>query len=156
MPLALSSTLAPPLGLGGWLGVVLALAAAAERMARGALPHPEADARRELRFRLARRLDDPAERLRFDVVRATALVPGDHVLCVAGDVVPAPMVAVAGAATLRPAGAPAEAPARPCAPGTAGAHATGGDHVASGWLVARITAPADAADRPRRLSLLKT
>lgn len=156
MPLDATSILAPSLGLGGWLGLVLALAATAERTVRGVRPRPASAERRELRFRLARRLDDPAERLRFDVVRATALVAGDHVLCVAGDVVPAPLVAVAGAATLRPAGAPAEAPARPCAPGAPSAHAAGGDHVATGWLVARITAPADAADRPRRLSLLKT
>ncbi len=126
------------------------------RMVRRLAQRVDPAARRELRFRLARRLDDPTERIRFDVVRATALVPGDHVFCVPGDVVPAPMVAIAGAATLRAAGAPEGDPPRSCAPGSTLAYADGGDHVVTGWLVARVTAPADGADRPRRLSLLKT
>ncbi|MBI3792253.1 MAG: hypothetical protein HY275_15430 [Gemmatimonadetes bacterium] len=137
-----------PWGLAWWLVAAVGLALLADATA-GRRARREASAEeRELRFRLARRLDDPAERLHFDVVRATELVSGDHVLVVEGDVVPAPLVAVAGSAQVTAAeGAPFT-----CAASAARSRASGGDRIATGWLVGRVVAPADSA-HTRRLSL---
>ena len=94
------------------------------------------------RFAQARRLDSPHDCLHFDIVSARFLQPGDCVLLLADDMVPADGEVLDGAARvdesvlvgpsepmLRSAGTPAAA------------HVAAGTRVVSGWLVLGVGAP---------------
>ncbi len=98
----------------------------------------------ELRhYTQARRLETPHDRLRFDVVSARFLRPGDCVLVLADDVIPADGEILDGAARVDESVliGPSE-PILRSASSAAAAHVAAGTRVASGWLVVGVGAPA--------------
>ncbi len=91
---------------------------------------------------LARRLESPEDRLRFDIVGARLLRPGDIIFVLAEDMIPADGVVVDGAARVDESalGRPDE----PVLRSTAAGHeqVAAGTRVLAGWLVLRVTADA--------------
>ncbi len=94
------------------------------------------------RFTLARRLESPDDRLRFDVVGSRLLRPGDVVFALAEDLIPADGEVVDGAArvdesVLGRVGGPV---LRSAAAGHE--QVAAGTRVLAGWLVLRVTTDA--------------
>ena len=96
------------------------------------------------RFTLARRLESPEDRLRFDVVGARLLRPGDVVFVLAEDVVPGDGAVLDGIARVDESAI--TGPGEPVLRSAASGHSrvAAGTCVVAGWLVVRVTAgPAD-------------
>lgn len=92
-------------------------------------------------FTLARRLESPEDRLRFDVVGARLLRPGDVVFVLAEDMIPADGDVLDGVARLDESAL--AGPGEPVLRSAAGdAHVAAGSRVLAGWLVLRVTADA--------------
>lgn len=96
------------------------------------------------RFTLARRLETPRDRLRFDIIGAGLLRPGDVILVLAEDVVPADGEVLDGAARLDESAivGPGEPALRSTASGHS--HVAAGSRLLAGWLVLGVTAPPQA------------
>ncbi len=93
------------------------------------------------RFTLARRLESPDDRLRFDVVGAGLLRPGDIAFVLADDMVPADGDILDGVARLDESAL--AGPGEPVLRSAAGdVHVAAGSRVLAGWLVLRVTADA--------------
>ncbi len=97
---------------------------------------------RELRnFALARRLESPHDRLRFEIVSARFLQPGDPVFVLADDMIPADGEILDGAARVdESAIAGGSEPVLRSAGTAGGGEVAAGTRVRSGWLVLRVTA----------------
>ncbi len=95
-------------------------------------------------FTLARRLESPEDRLRFDVVGARLLRPGDVVFVLAEDMVPADGEVLDGAGRVDESAivGPGEPVLR--SPASDRARVAAGSRVTAGWLILRVTA--DAGD----------
>ncbi len=93
-------------------------------------------------FTLARRLESPDDRLRFDVIGARLLRPGDAVFVLAEDVIPADGEVLDGVARVDESAlaGPSEPVLRSSASGQA--HVAAGSRVLAGWLVLRVTTDA--------------
>ncbi len=93
------------------------------------------------RLTLARRLESPDDRLRFDVVGARLLRPGDAVFVLAEDMIPADGEVLDGAARVDEGAiaGPGEAVVR--SPASGHAHVAAGSRVLAGWLVVGVSAP---------------
>ncbi len=100
---------------------------------------------RELReFGLARRLESPGDRLGFEIVGARYLRPGQNVLVLADDMLPADGEVIDGAGRVDESAV--VGPGQPAlrVPGGSSSHVVAGSRLVSGWLVLNITAgPAD-------------
>ncbi len=92
------------------------------------------------RFTLARRLESPDDRLRFDVIGARLLRPGDVVFVLAEDMIPADGEVLDGAARVDEGAivGPGEPVVRSTASGHA--HVAAGARVVAGWLVIGVSA----------------
>lgn len=93
-------------------------------------------------FTLARRLESPDDRLRFDVVGARLLRPGDIVFVLAEDMIPADGVVVDGIARVDESTmvGPGEPVLRSAAADSC--EVAAGTRVVAGWLVVRVSADA--------------
>ncbi len=93
-------------------------------------------------FTLARRLESPDDRLRFDIVGARLLRPGDVVFVLAEDIIPADGEVLDGAARVDEStiAGPREPVLR--SPAADRARVAAGGRVVAGWLVVRVTADA--------------
>ncbi len=93
-------------------------------------------------FTLARRLESLDDRLRFDVVGARLLRPGDIVFVLAEDMIPADGVVVDGIARVDE--STRDGPGEPVLRSAAAdsCEVAAGTRVVGGWLVVRVTADA--------------
>jgi len=101
---------------------------------------------KELRqFAQARRLESPHDRLRFDVISARYLRPGDCVLVLADDMLPADGEILDGAARIDESVLiGVSEPMTRSASTAAAAHVAAGTRLVSGWLVVGVgAAPGD-------------
>jgi len=138
-----------------WLWFTVLFANFAEAMAEGR-GKAQADAlRRSRQDTQARRLKDPAQRDRFELVPASQLHRDDHVVCLPGDVLPGDGEVVAGVASVDESAITGEsAPVVREAGGDRSA-VTGGTKVLSDWLVVRITANPGETFLDRMIALVE-
>jgi K+-transporting ATPase ATPase B chain len=123
-----------------WLWFTVVFANFAEAMAEGR-GKAQADALRASRTQThARRLADPENHLSVELVPATRLARGDHVLCTPGDIIPSDGEVVDGVASVDESAITGESAPVIRESGGDRSAVTGGTKVLSDWLVIRITA----------------
>ncbi len=123
-----------------WLWFTVVFANFAEALAEGQ-GKAQAEALRATRQQTrAKRLRDPADHLDLQSVPATALRAGDHVLCQAGDLIPADGEVVEGIASVDESAITGESAPVIRESGGDRSAVTGGTKVLSDWLVIRVTA----------------
>jgi K+-transporting ATPase ATPase B chain len=123
-----------------WLWFTVVFANFAEAMAEGR-GKAQADALRATRTQThAKLLEDPTDHLSSELVLATRLKRGDHVLCLPGDVIPSDGEVVEGVASVDESAITGESAPVIRESGGDRSAVTGGTKVLSDFLVIRITA----------------
>jgi potassium-transporting ATPase ATP-binding subunit len=123
-----------------WLWFTVLFANFAEAMAEGR-GKAQADALRRSRTETqAKQLDDPEDHTSYEIVPATALKRGDHVICTPGDVIPGDGEVVEGVASVDESAITGESAPVIRESGGDRSAVTGGTKVLSDYLVIRITA----------------
>src|SRR5262245_10420752 len=123
-----------------WLWFTVVFANFAEAMAEGR-GKAQADALRATRTQThAKFLTDPTDHLSSELVLATRLRVGDHVICVPGDVIPSDGEVVEGVASVDESAITGESAPVIRESGGDRSAVTGGTRVLSDFLVVRITA----------------
>ncbi|MDX2192047.1 MAG: potassium-transporting ATPase subunit KdpB [Gemmatimonadales bacterium] len=141
--------------IAAWLWFTVLFANVAEALAEGR-GKAQADALRESRTStMAKRLADPANRLDFEVVNATALRRDDHVLVLAGNVIPADGEVVWGVASVDESAVTGESAPVIRESGGDRSAVTGGTRVLSDTLVVRVTANPGESFLDRMIGLIE-
>jgi K+-transporting ATPase ATPase B chain len=126
--------------ISAWLWFTLVFANFAEAMAEGR-GKAQAEAMKRARTDLmAKKLDDPADRLSIGVVPATTLRRGDVFVVAAGDVIPCDGEVIEGVASVNESAITGESAPVIRESGGDRSAVTGGTQVLSDWLVVRVTA----------------
>jgi K+-transporting ATPase ATPase B chain len=123
-----------------WLWFTVLFANFAEAMAEGRGKAQAESLRATRTMTMAKRLDDPADHLSAEPVRADALRKGDFVLCTPGDVIPGDGEVVEGVASVDESAITGESAPVIRESGGDRSAVTGGTRVLSDHLVIRITA----------------
>ena len=143
------------LQLAVWLWFTVLFANFAEAMAEGR-GKAQADTLRATRTHtMARRLDDPADRLSGEAVPADALRRGDHVLCTPGDIIPGDGEVVEGVASVDESAITGESAPVIRESGGDRSAVTGGTRVLSDYLVIRISANPGETFIDRMIALIE-
>jgi K+-transporting ATPase ATPase B chain len=122
-----------------WLWFTVLFANFAEAMAEGR-GKAQADSLRATReMTQAKRLENPDDHVRFEVVRAPQLRAGDHVLCTAGNTIPGDGEVIDGVASVDESAITGESAPVIRESGGERSAVTGGTKVLSDWIVIRIT-----------------
>src|SRR3982751_4553755 len=138
-----------------WLWFTVLFANFAEAMAEGR-GKAQADALRSTRTQThAKRLEDPADHLSTELVLATALRVGDHVLCVPGDVIPSDGEVVEGVASVDESAITGESAPVIRESGGDRSAVTGGTKVLSDWIKVRITSNPGETFLDRMIALVE-
>jgi K+-transporting ATPase ATPase B chain len=128
------------LAVSAWLWFTLLFANFAEAMAEGR-GKAQAEAMRRARTDLmAKKLDDPRNRLGISVVPATTLRRGDVFVVAAGDVIPCDGEVLEGVASVNESAITGESAPVIRESGGDRSTVTGGTQILSDWLVVRVTA----------------
>jgi len=128
------------LAIAAWLWLTLLFANLAEAIAEGR-GKAHADALRRARGEImAKKLDDPGNPLGIQVVPATTLRQGDHVIVHAKDVLPCDGEVVEGVASVDESAITGESAPVIRESGGDRSSVTGGTRVLSDWLILRVTA----------------
>jgi K+-transporting ATPase ATPase B chain len=122
-----------------WLWFTVLFANFAESMAEGRGKAQAESLRATREMTQAKRLENPADHLRFEVVRAPQLRAGDHVICTAGNVIPGDGEVVDGVASVDESAITGESAPVIRESGGERSAVTGGTKVLSDWIVIRIT-----------------
>ncbi|HEX8319596.1 potassium-transporting ATPase subunit KdpB [Longimicrobium sp.] len=122
-----------------WLWFTVLFANFAEAMAEGRGKAQADTLRRNRTEAMAKRLVDPADRVRTESVSATALRKGDLILCTPGDVIASDGEVVEGVASVDESAITGESAPVVRESGGDRSAVTGGTRVLSDWLVIRIT-----------------
>jgi K+-transporting ATPase ATPase B chain len=126
--------------IAGWLWFTVYFANLAEALAEGR-GRAQADALKAARQNVvAKKLDSPENHLRFEVVQATALRKGDHVIVSAGDTIPGDGEIIEGIASVDESAVTGESAPVIRESGGDRSAVTGGTRVLSDWIVVRIAA----------------
>lgn len=138
-----------------WLWFTVLFANFAEAIAEGR-GRAQADTLRKARTdTVAKRLRDPKDRMRFDKVSALDLKVGDHVLVVAGDLIPGDGDIAEGIASVNEAAITGESAPVIRESGGDRSAVTGGTTVISDWIVVRITAAPGSSFLDRMIALVE-
>lgn len=138
-----------------WLWFTVLFANFAEAIAEGR-GRAQADTLRKARTdTVAKRLRDAKDRMRFDKVSALDLKVGDHVLVVAGDLIPGDGDIVEGIASVNEAAITGESAPVIRESGGDRSAVTGGTTVISDWIVVRITAAPGSSFLDRMIALVE-
>ena len=138
-----------------WLWFTVLFANFAEAMAQGR-GKAQADSLRAARTQtVARKLDDPSDKLAVLVVPASQLGPGDFVLCTPGDVIPGDGEVVEGVASVDESAITGESAPVIRESGGDRSAVTGGTKVLSDYLVVRITAGQGQTFLDRMIALVE-
>src|SRR5213594_308551 len=130
-----------------WLWFTVLFANFAEAMAEG-----RGKARRDLQ---AKRLSRPERAARFELVPASSLRKGQHVLVEAGDFVPADGTVVEGVASVNESAITGESAPVIRESGGDRSSVTGGTQVLSDWLIVEVTADPGEAFLDRMITLVE-
>src|SRR5262249_28213503 len=134
---------APPgfvFAIAAWLWFTLLFANFAEAIAEGR-GKAQAEAMRRARTDvMAKKLDDPSDHVAIQVVPATTLREGDHVLAQVHDIIPCDGEVVEGVASVDESAITGESAPVIRESGGDRSSVTGGTRVLSDWLVIRVTA----------------
>jgi len=138
-----------------WLWFTVVFANFAEAMAEGRGKAQAESLRATRTTTLAKRLDDPHNKVSIEPVPATRLEKGDYVICAVGDVIPSDGEVVEGVASVDESAITGEsAPVIREAGGDRSA-VTGGTRVLSDYLIIRITAAAGETFLDRMIALVE-
>jgi potassium-transporting ATPase ATP-binding subunit len=138
-----------------WLWFTVLFASFAEAMAEGRGKAQAASLRRARRDLQAKRLARPERNARFELVSASSLRKGQHVLVEAGDFVPADGTVVEGVASVNESAITGESAPVIRESGGDRSSVTGGTQVLSDWLIVEVTADPGEAFLDRMISLVE-
>jgi potassium-transporting ATPase ATP-binding subunit len=138
-----------------WLWFTVLFANFAEAMAEGRGKAQAASLRKARRDLQAKRLSRPERAARFDLVSASGLRKGEHVLVEAGDFIPADGTVVEGVASVNEAAITGESAPVIRESGGDRSSVTGGTQVLSDWLIVEVTADPGEAFLDRMISLVE-
>jgi K+-transporting ATPase ATPase B chain len=143
------------LGVSLWLWFTIYFANLAESLAEGR-GKAQAEALRGQREQVvARRLDDPKNRLEIESVPARQLAVGDYVYVVAGDIIPADGEIVDGIASVDESAVTGESAPVIRESGGDRSSVTGGTKVLSDWIVMRVSAAPGQSFLDRMIALIE-
>ncbi|MCU0633364.1 MAG: potassium-transporting ATPase subunit KdpB [Gemmatimonadaceae bacterium] len=143
------------IAIAGWLWFTVYFANLAEALAEGR-GRAQADALKAARQNVvAKRLESPTDHLRFEVVLATALRKGDHVIVSAGDTIPGDGDVVEGIASVDESTVTGESAPVIRESGGDRSAVTGGTRVLSDWLVVRIASNPGESFLDRMIGLIE-
>ncbi len=138
-----------------WLWFTVLFANFAEAMAEGR-GKAQADSLRKARVEVtAKRLDNPKHKLEIDIVSASVLRKGQHVLVEAGEFIPGDGEVVEGVASVDESAVTGESAPVIRESGGDRSAVTGGTRVLSDWLVVRITADPGESFLDRMISMIE-
>src|SRR5262249_23036785 len=138
-----------------WLWFTVLFANFAEAMAEGRGKAQAASLRRARRDLQAKRVSRPERHARFELVSASSLRKGQHVLVEAGDFIPADGTVVEGVASVNEAAITSESAPVIRESGGDRSSVTGGTPVLSDWLIVEVTADPGEAFLDRMISLVE-
>jgi len=138
-----------------WLWFTVLFANFAEAMAEGRGKAQAASLRRARRNLQAKRRSRPERVARFELVSASSLRKGEHVLVEAGDFIPADGTVVEGVASVNEAAITGESAPVIRESGGDRSSVTGGTQVLSDWLIVEVTADPGEAFLDRMISLVE-
>ncbi len=138
-----------------WLWFTVLFANFAEAMAEGRGKAQAASLRRARRDLQAKRRSRPERVARFELVSASSLRKGEHVLVEAGDFIPADGTVVEGVASVNEAAITGESAPVIRESGGDRSSVTGGTQVLSDWLIVEVTADPGEAFLDRMISLVE-
>src|SRR5881296_2430686 len=139
----------------GWLWFTVLFANFAEAMAEGRGKAQAASLRKARRDLQAKRLSRPERIARYELVSASSLRKGEHVLVEAGDFIPADGTVVEGVASVNEAAITGESAPVIRESGGDRSSVTGGTQVLSDWLIVEVTADPGEAFLDRMISLVE-
>ena len=122
-----------------WLWFTVLFANFAEAMAEGRGKAQAESLRATRELTQAKKLENPSDHLRFEVVRAPFLRAGDVVLCTVGNTIPADGEVIDGVASVDESAITGESAPVIRESGGERSAVTGGTKVLSDWLVIRVT-----------------
>src|SRR5436309_4019561 len=137
-----------------WLWFTVLFANFAEAMAEGRGKAQAASLRKARRDLQAKRLSRPERAARFELVPASSLRKGQHVLVEAGDFVPADGTVVEGVASVNESAITGESAPVIRESGGDRSSVTGGTQVLSDWLIVEVTADPGEAFLDRMITLV--
>src|SRR6266700_3969760 len=138
-----------------WLWFTVLFANFAEAMAEGRGKAQAASLRKARRDLQAKRLSRPERGARFELVSASSLRKGEHVLVEAGDFIPADGTVVEGVASVNEAAITGESAPVIRESGGDRSSVTGGTQVLSDWLIVEVTADPGEAFLDRMIALVE-
>src|SRR5512138_1243814 len=138
-----------------WLWFTVLFANFAEAMAEGRGKAQAASLRKARRDLKAKRLSRPERVARFELVSASSLRKGQHVLVEAGDFIPADGTVVEGVASVNEAAITGESAPVIRESGGDRSAVTGGTQVLSDWIRVRITAAPGSTFLDRMIALVE-
>src|SRR5437588_4455362 len=136
-----------------WLWFTVLFANFAEAMAEGRGKAQAASLRKARRDLQAKRLSRPERIARYEIVSASSLRKGEHVLVEAGDFIPADGTVVEGVASVNESAITGESAPVIRESGGDRSSVTGGTQVLSDWLIVAVTADPGEAFLDRMISL---
>jgi potassium-transporting ATPase ATP-binding subunit len=138
-----------------WLWFTVLFANFAEAMAEGRGKAQAASLRKARRDLQAKRLARPERMARYELVSASSLRKGQHVLVEAGDFIPADGTVVEGVASVNESAITGESAPVIRESGGDRSSVTGGTQVLSDWLIVEVTADPGEAFLDRMISLVE-
>jgi potassium-transporting ATPase ATP-binding subunit len=138
-----------------WLWFTVLFANFAEAMAEGRGKAQAASLRKARRDLQAKRLARPERIARYELVSASSLRKGQHVLVEAGDFIPADGTVVEGVASVNESAITGESAPVIRESGGDRSSVTGGTQVLSDWLIVEVTADPGEAFLDRMISLVE-
>ena len=138
-----------------WLWFTVLFANFAEAMAEGRGKAQAASLRKARRDLQAKRLSRPDRIARYEIVSASSLRKGEHVLVEAGDFIPADGTVVEGVASVNESAITGESAPVIRESGGDRSSVTGGTQVLSDWLIVAVTADPGEAFLDRMISLVE-
>jgi len=138
-----------------WLWFTVLFANFAEAMAEGRGKAQAASLRKARRDLQAKRLSRPERIARYEVVSASSLRKGEHVLVEAGDFIPADGTVVEGVASVNESAITGESAPVIRESGGDRSSVTGGTQVLSDWLIVEVTADPGEAFLDRMITLVE-
>jgi K+-transporting ATPase ATPase B chain len=144
-----------PLVVSFWLWLTVFFANIAEAIAEGRGKAQAASLRATRSGVVAKVLSDPSDRSRIDRRPGSDLVRGDHVLCEAGDLVPADGEVVEGVASVNEAAITGESAPVIREAGGDRSSVVGGTTVLSDWIVVRVAVDPGGGFLDRMISLVE-
>ncbi len=138
-----------------WLWFTVLFANFAEAMAEGRGKAQAASLRKARRDLQAKRLSRPERIARYEIVSASSLRKGEHVLVEAGDFIPADGTVVEGVASVNESAITGESAPVIRESGGDRSSVTGGTQVLSDWLIVEVTADPGEAFLDRMITLVE-